>query len=189
MINCLNCNAAFDSSFCPSCGQKKDTHRLTAGHVAHEALHSITHADKGFFLLVKELAVRPGIVAKEYIEGKRKRYFNPLSFLVISSAIFAYLAATTGFMQALTSSSREGRVLSEAWQEVFSIANNSGKWLTILLIAPVFAFLTWIFFLRKKLNYPEHFVLQSFIFGQAALFRTVVLIPLFIFFPAHTNIF
>jgi hypothetical protein len=187
---CANCNGLVETNFCPSCGQKKDIHRISVRHVLHEGFHSITHADKGFLLLLKDLLSRPGYVAKEYIDGKRKRYFNPLSFLVISSAIFAYFGNLTGFMEKLTGGGGApragGRPISEEWREVFYIASHHGKWLTLFLIAPLFAFLSWLFFIRKKYNYAENFVLHAFIFGEAAIFRVVVFVPLFLLFPDKT---
>lgn len=191
MTICANCNGHVETNFCPSCGQKSHLQRITFSHVIHEGLHSITHADKGFLLLVKSLLTRPGFVAKEYIEGKRKRYFNPLSFLVISSALFAYFGSITGFMDRLTSGGAAragGRPISEEWREVFQIAATSGKWLTLLLIAPLFALLSWLFFIRKKYNYAENFVLHSFIFGEATLFRLLIFIPLFLIVPEQTRV-
>jgi hypothetical protein len=188
---CANCNSTVETNFCPTCGQKHAVHRITVGHVLHEGLHSITHADKGFLLLVKELVARPGIVAKEYIEGRRKRYFNPLSFLVISSALLAYFGSATGYMDKLTgggSNQAGGRPISDVWREVFQIAANSGKWLTLLFIAPLFALLSWLFFIKKKYNYAENFVLHSFIFGEAALLRLVVFVPLYLIFPGETRV-
>lgn len=192
---CANCNGTVDTNFCPTCGQKNGLHRITIGHVVHEGIHSITHADKGFLLLAKELITRPGLVAKEYIAGKRKRYFNPLSFLVISSAVFAYFGTITGFMDRITSAggARAGGARagasrpSDEWLEVFKIASQSGKWLTLLFIAPLFALLTWLFFVKKKYNYAENFVLQSFIFGEAALLKLLVFIPLFLIIPEKTG--
>ncbi|HEY0742954.1 MAG TPA: DUF3667 domain-containing protein [Chryseosolibacter sp.] len=191
MTTCANCNGQVETNFCPTCGQKNHLHRITFGHVVHEGLHSITHADKGFLLLVKSLLTRPGFVAKEYIEGKRKRYFNPLSFLVISSALFAYFGSITGFMDALTGGGTArtgGRPISEEWREAYRIAATSGKWLTLLLIAPLFSLLSWLFFIRKKYNYAENFVLHAFIFGEAVLFRLLVFIPLFLIVPEKTSI-
>lgn len=183
---CANCSGLVETNFCPTCGQKKDIHRISVGHVVHEGLHSITHADKGFFMLLKDLLRRPGYVAKEYIEGKRKRYFNPLSFLVISSALLAYVGSITGYMDRLTSNSARGsRQGHPYWQEVMQIASHNGKWLTLLLMAPLFAFLSWVFFIRKPYNYGENFVLHSFIFGEAAIVRLVIFIPLSLLFPQY----
>lgn len=184
---CANCNGLVETNFCPNCGQKKEIHRISGGHVVHEGFHSVTHTDKGFLLLLKVLLLRPGHVAKEYIAGKRKKYFNPLSFLVISSALLAYFGTITGYMDRLTSNSNRSasRQRSEAWNEVMEIASHNGKWLTLLLMAPLFAALSWLFFLRKRYNYAENFVLHAFIFGEAAMIRLLIFIPISLLFPQY----
>src|ERR1700730_19439583 len=76
--NCLNCGTMLtaDDNFCPVCGQKTDTHRISFSHIFHEFFHTLTHADKGVLALLRDLAVKPGMVAAEYIAGKRKKYFH-----------------------------------------------------------------------------------------------------------------
>src|SRR6187402_2064747 len=101
-MNCKNCDSPLTSNFCANCGQKADVHRITFGHFLHEFFHAFTHTDKGILLLMKALIARPGKVAHEYLEGKRKKYFNPLSFLVILSSIYAYVSHKTGYFEALT---------------------------------------------------------------------------------------
>lgn len=183
---CANCNAVVETSFCPSCGQKSEVHRISVGHVLHEGFHSITHTDKGFLLLLKDLLRRPGFIAKEYIDGRRKKYFNPLSFLVISSALLAYFGNVTGYMDRLTQNpNRATREMHPYWTEVMHIASDNGKWLTLLFMTPLFALLSWLFFIRKPYNYGENFVLHSFIFGEAAIVRLVIFIPLSLLFPQY----
>jgi hypothetical protein len=176
-----------DSAFCPSCGQKGDIHRISIGHVLHEGFHSITHADKGFLLLLKGLLTKPGFIARDYLEGKRKKYFNPVSFLVISTALLYYIGTASGYMDLLIGGgSQSGRARNAEWAETFEIARTSGKWLTLLFIAPLSAFLSWIFFIGKKFNYAEHFILHAFILAEAALFRMAVMIPVTLLFPGKS---
>ena len=82
---CLNCGTLLtaDDNFCPHCGQKSRIHRLTLVHIFHEFFHSFTHADKGFLGITADLAAKPGIVAREYIRGKRKKYFNPFTYYLL----------------------------------------------------------------------------------------------------------
>lgn len=101
-MNCKNCDAATQGKFCSSCGQQVDTHRITVPHLSHELIHALTHADKGFLLLLKELITKPGIIARQYVEGKRKKYFNPLSFVVITTALSAFVSYKAGYFEALT---------------------------------------------------------------------------------------
>jgi hypothetical protein len=189
-MNCKNCDAIVDTKFCPNCGQSTHIHNITVKHVLHDVLHAFTHADKGFLLLAKKLLLQPGIVAREYIDGKRKTYFNPLSFLVITSAIYGYFAYKTGYMQSGTGGGQVSASAAEwsASREVFSlVGRNVGKVLSIALIVPLYSFLTWLFFIGKKRNYAEHFILNSFIFGEAAIYRILVIIPLFAVIPHNAG--
>jgi hypothetical protein len=190
MMTCKNCNAEFDSSFCPQCGQKSNIHRVTVSHVLHELVHSITHADKGFLLLAKGLITRPGIIALEYMNGKRKKYFNPLSFLVIATAFFAVASDATGYMDALTGTRADQHDprMPPIMLEVFSIASRTIKWLTLLFIAPLWTAVSRLFFYKQKYNYAEHFVLHSYIFGETNLYSLLVMVPLFLIFPAHLQL-
>jgi ribosomal protein L32 len=71
--SCLNCEATLDftARFCPNCGQKTNTHRLTLSHLFHDFFHALTYADKRILYLLRALALKPGIVAREYIAGKK----------------------------------------------------------------------------------------------------------------------
>ena len=100
---CKNCEASFEGKFCSNCSQTADIHRVTLKHFFHELFHAMTHTDKGILLLAKALLTRPGHVAREYLDGKRKKYFNPLSFLVITAAISAFAIYQTGYFKAMSS--------------------------------------------------------------------------------------
>ena len=68
---CLNCNFTIDNKFCPSCGQKTDTHRIVIKHfVMHDLLHGVWHLEKGILFTLKETITRPGQAALDYIKGK-----------------------------------------------------------------------------------------------------------------------
>lgn len=97
MSNCLNCNAPLSATqkFCSECGQKTALKRVNLHDVLHDAIHYFTHADKGIFTLLKSLVVQPGLVAKEYIEGKRKKHFPPLNFFLIVAAVYIVIGGVT----------------------------------------------------------------------------------------------
>jgi hypothetical protein len=188
-MRCKNCSSEFDSKFCPACGQKADIHRVTMGHVIHEGIHAITHADKGFILLVKELVVRPGLVAREYLGGKRKKYFNPLSFFVITTAISAYVTTKTHYFESLNKAGGSGaRRMPPYMLEAFQLYNDNAKLFGLVLIAPLIAICCWLFFRKGKYNLAESFVLHAFIVGESHLIRTVIFIPIFLIFPQSVSV-
>lgn len=87
---CLNCTTEIDGKFCSECGQKSDTHRITAKHFfMHDLLHGVLHVDKGIPFTLKQLFIRPGFAARDYISGKRVQYYNVfyLMFIVLGLII------------------------------------------------------------------------------------------------------
>ena len=98
--NCLNCQATLEpqQKFCPDCGQKTDTHRLSLGHIWHDLVHAFTHADKGFLHLIKHLAIKPGKAAREYVNGHRKKYFNPFNFLILVVGVASLVLISNSFV-------------------------------------------------------------------------------------------
>jgi hypothetical protein len=184
-MNCKNCDAATGGTFCSACGQKSDTHRITIPHLSHELIHAVTHADKGFFLLMKDLVAKPGAVALQYIEGKRKKYFNPLSFIVITTAFSAYIGYKSGYFEALTYPNSAKQPPLPYYRESMQFMVEHGKMLGLILILPLLAFFAWIFFKRSQYNFAESFVLHSFVIGQTNILRVIIFIPAFLIAP-HT---
>lgn len=191
--HCVNCNRqlATDFKVCPECGQKIQIHRFTVSHILHELLHAFTHADKGALHLLKELAVRPGIVLQEYIlEGKRKKYFNPftllliiLGFSVFMNSIFhpfeknQYITqeqmakAKTEAAKAIYQRVTEGQAKVNAFMER---KTNIMTFIT----APIMALAFWLVFKGKKLNYAEHLVSYLMLTCVLSLISTVSFVPL-----------
>lgn len=187
MTECKNCGTTFEGKFCPNCSQKADTHRLTVAHFAHEATHAVTHTDKGILLLIKEMFVRPGHVAREYVEGKRKKYFNPITFLLILMAVQVYAVKKTDFygkftrqvqkvyaeMMAAQPNGKKGvekfNSQIEKADKQASMATDNNKLLTVVFI-PFLSLLTWLLFMKSGLNYAENLVLNVLINGQMIVF-------------------
>ena len=203
---CINCEFTYEGKFCPNCSQKAHTHRFSVAHFAHEAFHAVTHTDKGIFFLIKELFKNPGRVAREYNEGKRKKYFNPVTFLLIVLAlqIYAgqktniydsYLDQTTAFVLRLAKNvpdpKGEGvrqldaakKNLQEGKMRSAKITENN-KVITFVLL-PVLALLTWLLFKRSGFNYAENLVFNVIIAGQlCVIFLLTCVVPFLIYPPS-----
>jgi hypothetical protein len=81
---CLNCGHPISDEFCAHCGQKADTARITIHSlIKNDILGSIWHVEAKFFHTLKDILFRPGKTAMEYISGKRIRYNNFISLLLI----------------------------------------------------------------------------------------------------------
>lgn len=195
MTTCKNCETTFEGKYCPNCSQKADTHRFTVKHFLHESFHAITHADKGIFFLIKELLLRPGHAIREYNEGKRKKYFNPLTFLLIAAALqlFAtqktqitehYMSRLVAISKQLEASSdnihqetlnEELKKVEAGGNEAFETMLQNNKLFTLLII-PFMGLITWLLFRKRGFNYAENLVMNVMVSAQLSI--------LFLFFTA-----
>ncbi|GAB3927918.1 DUF3667 domain-containing protein [Larkinella terrae] len=202
---CPNCSATLEGTdkFCPNCGQTTSIHRFNLPHIFHEIFHAFTHADKGVLLLLKELAIRPGIVAREYIlEGKRKKYFNPFTFLLlmvgltllVNSVFHPYTDRTQNLVKRAEAKQYRSEEMrqrmigyAERQQNMQTFIEKKNN-LIIFLSIPLMAFIFWLFFLRSGVNYAEHLVAQVFFTGFYALVVFVLLTPLLKTIPGFWRI-
>ena len=173
---CKNCNFKISSAcnFCPNCGQAKILHRLSFHDVSHNLIHAFFHADKGIFLLFKELCYRPGTVARLYVEGKRKKYYDPFSFLVFMVAVAAFLIIK--FESLTVAHLKIDSYNRELIHFLFKYFN-----VFIFIMCPANAFFIWLIFKKKKMNYIETLVLSAYVSGQTMFFYCIGLLPYYVF--------
>ena len=89
--HCPECNAELTCRFCSNCGQKNIDHRLNFYEILCDLVSRITSLERGLLHTFIQLCLRPGIVAREYVHGKQRRYANPLTYFFLGVA--AQLAA------------------------------------------------------------------------------------------------
>ncbi|RYY41568.1 MAG: DUF3667 domain-containing protein [Chitinophagaceae bacterium] len=86
---CRNCGAPLDGNFCSQCGEKRFTpHDRSLGHLAHDAIHFVTHFDGAFFRTLRTVFTRPGQLSLDYSNGIRKKYFKPVSLLMLLVVLY-----------------------------------------------------------------------------------------------------
>lgn len=159
--NCLNCGTPVDRKFCPECGQKTDTHRITPQHfVMHDLLHGVMHVDKGILFTLKETFTRPGYAARDYMAGKRKNYYNVfyLIFLILGFYLIinGHDALATQIDKKL-----DGSGLPEQFVPIAKFFVLYTKYL-VLLVIPTLALSGFIVFQRLNYNYAEHVIISGF---------------------------
>src|SRR6476660_10177051 len=160
-MECLNCGKEFTrtDNYCRSCGQVTTVSRLQTNHILHNFAHAFTHTDKGFFYLIPQLLVKPGIIAREYNEGKRKSYFSPFTFMILIVAINTFLVATFSLMS--PELTKRKNPIDNFLNQHFNII--------IFMALPIMAFFTNILFREKHINFAESMVIGCYTAGERAL--------------------
>ena len=175
-MNCKTCGSALavEFRFCPNCGETAHPHRLNMQHVLHGFVHGLLHADKGIFLLVKDLAKQPGRAALDYVQGIRKKYFNPVSFLLITGGLTFFLRHKLAFTAAWGSQRLTHYTAEFIHQYTTPI---------IVLTIPLLSLYSWLLFRSSGKNYAENMVMNMYMMGEYHLFSIIAVVLPAYFFP------
>ncbi|MCU0649100.1 MAG: DUF3667 domain-containing protein [Gemmatimonadaceae bacterium] len=173
---CANCSAPLGTPYCGQCGQHAVHGRLSLHDIAHDAWHAIAHLDSGLVRLVRGLATHPGRVYAEYLAGARKRYFNPVLFLLLVEG--AYIAlGTVVLKRQLALTGRTGQLVAEA-------AVLQADKLKVLLGLPLLVLLSWLL-ARPRYTAAEITVFWLFCLGFVTGIAELVGLPLQWLVPAQ----
>lgn len=199
-LNCLNCENRLEEgqNYCPACGQKAAVHRLSFHDVGHDAIHYFTHADRSIFGVLKDLSRDPGKVAREFVKGKRQKYFKPLNFFLIVAGIVVFM--TSSFY---TLDDSRVRSMEQAVARIQDAAKRAemksmigrmkqvnvitGKYSNVInmVATPLMALFFWIFY-RKQYNYVENLVANMYFVSFIMLIYALVVVPVKHVLPATT---
>lgn len=95
--SCINCSTPLmGENYCPECGQINDTRRPGLGSFIAESLGNFFAFDSKFFKTIGHLFWRPGIVALEYVQGKKVTWMKPVRLYFLSSLIFLFFGGIGG---------------------------------------------------------------------------------------------
>lgn len=190
-MTCISCSQDHNEKFCPNCGEKASTKKITFSSVLTDFFSTITTMDKGFLYNLKALTLNPKELITNYIGGKRKGIYNPISFLIISVTIFLIIDSL------LLSSTKHEAVDTP----LYTIAYETGRFLRAYFkyfwILSIFWLSLSTRLIFKTYNFAEHLAINSFIIGYATLvaifgnlvFRWVLVFDPFIYLIVSTLLY
>ncbi len=173
-MNCKNCGHSIGGKFCSNCGQNSKVGRINLANFLNEVTESVFQINKGFFYTLRELSVRPGKSLKEFLNGKRKKHFKPIAYVLTMSTLYFLITQIThqntwmddllsGWMEGATGKTKEIQVPT-----IFIWFSKNYAYSSLLLL-PIFSLASYLSFLKFDTNYLEHFVINSYITGQQAI--------------------
>jgi hypothetical protein len=153
-------------------------------------VHYFTHADKGVIHLIKDLFKKTGTVAKEYVAGKRKRYFPPLNFFLLVATIFVLVMGLVTpqpssnilkdhpELNYIPEAKQKERVIHiyERQQKAVYFLNRYSN-VVAMIATPLLCFIFWLFYIKGRYNYTEHLVACMYMTGYTNLLYVVILVP------------
>ncbi|QNR24186.1 DUF3667 domain-containing protein [Croceimicrobium hydrocarbonivorans] len=142
----------------------------------------------GILFTLKELLLRPGASIRSYLQEGRLKYTSPFRLLILSTAILLLLFQSSevasdfqeGFNYGANQNAEAGVEASKVdgaksaakVYELFSEYFNLLLWFYI----PVISLFSWLFNLKRDLNFAEHIVFNSFYTSLINVFSLIMLL-------------
>lgn len=158
---CLNCESTLQAAqnFCSTCGQRTSTHRFSLkGIFSHDFVHAVFHLDKGFFFTLKMVLIHPGFFIKEFLDGKRMKYFNYFTFILLLIA-FGHLLSLYNHVK--ISDLMDMQVQKQMMNKLQDFMTNNPKLIYVIMV-PIASLCTFIWFINQNLNFSEHLILNIY---------------------------
>ncbi len=194
-MNCKNCAFLLnqDDNYCPSCGGKVISERLTVKNVIHNFSEQFFNYDNKILKTFLYLFYKPEAVIVGYIEGVRKRYINVLQYFAVSLTIaglqffilntffdnpFDFSASNFG----IGSNVPNPKSVDSQMKTISEMMNNYYSLIYIFSI-PFSAVGSWFVYkiYDKRYNFAEHIVINTFYAAQLLIVLAIFAI-IFAFF-------
>jgi hypothetical protein len=90
---CLNCGTALSGPFCAQCGQRDVPPYPSVRELVVDAFWELSGWDGRFANTVRALVRQPGLLTREFLEGRRARYLSPLRLYLMASLVYFLIDA------------------------------------------------------------------------------------------------
>ncbi len=93
---CANCGAVLQGAWCHDCGQLAEDFHRSIWRLMMEAVEGLTHLDGRFWVTAPALALRPGKLTRDYIDGHRASQIPPLRLFLVVLLLVFFIGSVTG---------------------------------------------------------------------------------------------
>lgn len=180
-MECKNCKSLLreEDEFCSYCGSRIIGERISLKFLFKEFLDKVLSVDNKLLKTFWHLFTKPEKVISGYIDGVRKRYFNPFSYLLISITLAGVATLITRdftikAISAANSVTSTNEIGIQATEQVMNFIFDYQSFMTIISI-PLYAFVSWLVFLnKKKYNYLEHNIIYIYTSAQLSVINFLI---------------
>jgi NADH:ubiquinone oxidoreductase subunit 6 (subunit J) len=95
-MDCINCGQEVADKFCAHCGQRTGVKRITLKEGWIDFWSRAYGFDGMFPRTLRDLTLRPGKAALEYIQGNRAKYYGPVGYFFLMITLLLLLLSFLG---------------------------------------------------------------------------------------------
>lgn len=185
-----NCNRPVTGNYCSHCGQASIS-GFSISYLWTLFHQDVLEVDRGLWLTMKSLSIRPGQMMREYLDGKTKPYFSPIKYLLVWIALYYLFGSLSQSLGANLGTGDPDPLWREKYvvngHEALSFATvqdfmgligvllNRNLSLYFLLLIPFIAFVGR--FLFRELNFTEQMIIWTFMWGHV-MAGLLILMPI-----------
>ncbi len=152
-----------------------ESDRLTFKVLWGEFRRRFLHLEYGLLLTLRHMTFKPGHVIGRYLRGERKRYVNPLGFVVMATAFNLIVHALTDYQERIVEQIGEGamnagstsRSMDEVLGTFVTWSMENSTYLTVIVCLFIALFLR--LFMGRKMRIAEGLVFGLFCYGQVTV--------------------
>ena len=187
-MKCKNCNTDLSSNFCSNCGQRSSVNKVTFAETFQDFVDATFSFNAPLIRTTKLLLINPGKLFNDYLNGKRKSYYKPVSFFIITTLIYVIIRSIIDYNPMTTAGVNvDGKILEDAGQFMVKNINN----IMFLFVFTLAFFLKLLFY--KRNSFAEFIAISFYAIGVYTLIGLVSMfflkhigqqyksIPIFIF--------
>jgi len=169
---CKNCGIAATNKYCENCGQRTSVYKVSFKETIHDFMDAAFSVNAPLFITLKLLLVNPGIVLRKYLEGKRKKYYKPVAFFILTTVAYLVIRSAIGFdpfsdTVVVVEDTQDGQLLTKARD--FMLFNID----KLLFFFPFTLALFSKLFFYKKYTLAEFLAVSFYLTGMYTLFTTL----------------
>ncbi|MEX2608734.1 MAG: DUF3667 domain-containing protein [Gemmatimonadota bacterium] len=176
-VRCPNCNATDVGVYCADCGQRQVTSRLTLRDWLIELADDVFSWEARLPRTLRALLLRPGLVAREWVDGRRARWTAPVRLYLLASVLMFALPAllpddpSAGIPEA-ANADVQVRAIASSMTLGEGVQNYGAA--VLFALVPLFAGFTRLLLRGSGLLYLEHLVFA--LHAHAVGFLAMVLV-------------
>jgi hypothetical protein len=174
---CKNCNSKISDRYCSSCGQRTTIDKVTFKETFQDLIDVVFSINSPLFLTIKLLLINPGKLFREYLSGKRKTYYKPVSFFILTTIVFVLLRAFLNYDPmkdiAVVGSHKLNQSLINS-AGIFMAKNINNVIFTFVFSLAIFLKL----FFYKKYSFVEYLAISFYVIGFYVILTSVLMFGL-----------